>query len=81
MKIDVEESRETRWDTSVAMSDDDEPLIPRMPNQGKSIIRWDMDNYLVDLVQRKPKPHSQSVSLIHGKKDHTMPSLTFQKKK
>ena len=36
MKRDVEESRETRWDTSVAMIDDDEPLIPRMPNQGKS---------------------------------------------
>ena len=33
---DVEESRETRWDTSVVMSDDDEPLIPRMPNRGKS---------------------------------------------
>ena len=36
MKSGVEESRETRWDTSVVMSDDDEPLIPRMPNQGKS---------------------------------------------
>ena len=36
MKRDVEESRETRWDTSVAMSDDDKPLIPRMPNRGKS---------------------------------------------
>ena len=35
MKRDVEESRETRWDTSVAMSDD-EPLIPRMLNRGKS---------------------------------------------
>ena len=41
MKRDVEESKETRWDTSVAMSDDDEPLIPRMPNRGKSIIRWE----------------------------------------
>ena len=41
MKRDVEESRETRWDTSVAMSDDDEPLILRMPNRGKSIIRWE----------------------------------------
>ena len=36
MKRDVEESRETRWDTSVAMCDDDEPLILRMPNRGKS---------------------------------------------
>ena len=36
MKRNVEESRETRWDTSVAMSDDDEPLIPRMSNRGKS---------------------------------------------
>ena len=27
MKRDVEESREKRWDISVAMSDDDEPLI------------------------------------------------------
>ena len=36
MKRDVEESRETRWDTNVAMCDDDEPLIPRMPNRGKS---------------------------------------------
>ena len=36
MERNVEESRETRWDTSVAMCDDDEPLIPRMPNQGKS---------------------------------------------
>ena len=27
MKWDVEESRETRWDTSIAMSDDDKPLI------------------------------------------------------
>ena len=32
MKRDVEESREIRWDTSVAMSDDDDPLILRMPN-------------------------------------------------
>ena len=40
MKRDVEESRETKWETSVAMSVDDEPLIPRMPNRGKSIIRW-----------------------------------------
>ena len=37
----TEESRETRWDTSVARSDDDEPLIARMPNRGKSIIRWE----------------------------------------
>ena len=44
MKRDVEESRETRWDTSVAMSDDDEPLITKMTNRGKPIIR------------RKPKP-------------------------
>ena len=36
MKRDVEESRETRWDISVAMFDDDEPLIPRMLNRGKS---------------------------------------------
>ena len=36
MKRDVEESRETWWDTSVGMSDDDELLIPRMPNRGKS---------------------------------------------
>ena len=36
MKMDIEESMETRWDTSVAMSDDDEPLILRMPNRGKS---------------------------------------------
>ena len=36
MKRDVEESRETRWDTSVAMSDDDEPLILRMPNRRQS---------------------------------------------
>ena len=41
MKRDVEEGMKTRWDTSVAMSDDDEPLIPRMPNRGKSIIRWE----------------------------------------
>ena len=41
MKRDVEESRETRWDTSVAMCDDDEPLILRMLNRGKSIIRWE----------------------------------------
>ena len=41
MKRDVEESKETRWDTSVAMSDDEKPLILRMPNQGKSIIRWE----------------------------------------
>ena len=36
MKMDVEERRETGWDTSVAMCDDDEPLISRMPNRGKS---------------------------------------------
>ena len=36
MKRDVEENRETRWDTSVAMGDDDEPLITRMPYRGKS---------------------------------------------
>ena len=36
MKRGVEESREARWDTSVVMSDGDEPLIPRMPNRGKS---------------------------------------------
>ena len=36
MKRDLEENRETRWDTIVAMSDDDESLIPRMPNRGKS---------------------------------------------
>ena len=44
MKRDVEESKETRWDTSVVMSDDNEPLIPRMPripNQSKLIIRWE----------------------------------------
>ena len=41
MKRDVEESREIRWDTCVAMSDNDEPLIPRMPNRSKSIIRWE----------------------------------------
>ena len=41
MKRDVEESRETRWDTSVAMSDDDEPLILRMTNRSKSILRWE----------------------------------------
>ena len=39
MKRDVEESREIRWDTSVSMSDDDEPLIPRMPNRGKSPVK------------------------------------------
>ena len=42
MKRGVEESRETWWDTSVAMSDDDEPLIPRMPNRSKSIIRREL---------------------------------------
>ena len=36
MERDVEENTEIRWDTSVAMSDDDEPLIPRMPNRDKS---------------------------------------------
>ena len=36
MKKDVEESREKRWDISVAMCDDEEPLIPRIPNRGKS---------------------------------------------
>ena len=36
MRRDVEESREIRWDTSVAMCDDDEPLTPRIPNRGKS---------------------------------------------
>ena len=41
MKKDVEESREIRWDTSVAMSDDEEPLISGMPNRSKSIIRWE----------------------------------------
>ena len=73
MKRDVEESREKRWDTSVAMCDDDEPLIPRIPN-------GDMDNDPGHLVQRKPKPHSQCVSRIHGEKDHTMLSPAFQKK-
>ena len=38
MKRDVEESRETRWVTSVAMCGDDEPLIPRIPNRGKSLV-------------------------------------------
>ena len=41
MKRDVEESRETRWDISVAMSDGDEPLILKITNRGKSIIRWE----------------------------------------
>ena len=36
MERDLEESWETKWVISVVMSDDDEPLIPRMPNRGKS---------------------------------------------
>ena len=59
--MSVEENEETSWDKSVAMCDNDEQLIPLTPNRSKSLYdgSGDIDNDLRNLVQRKPKPHSQ----------------------
>ena len=70
----VEENGETNWDTNIAICDNDEQLILRTTNQSKSLYdgNGDVDNDLGNLVQRKPKPHSQCVTQIHGEKDHSM---------
>ena len=62
--MDVVENGGTSWDRNVAMCDNDEQLIPRMPNRSKSLYggNGDIDNDPVDLVPRKPKPHSQCVT-------------------
>ena len=74
---------ETSWETSVAMCDNDEQLILRTTNQSKSLYdgNGDVDNDSGNLMQRKPKPHSQCVTQIHGKKDRTMLSPDSQRKK
>ena len=65
---------ETSWETSVAMCDNDEQLILRTANQRKSLYdgNGDVGNDPGNLVQRKPKPHSQCVTQIHGEKDRSM---------
>ena len=78
----IEENEETSWDKSIAMCDNDEQLILRMPNRSKSLYdgSGDVDNDPRSLVQRKPKPHSQYVSQIHGEKDRTMLSPTIRRR-
>ena len=77
----VEENEETSCDKSVTMCDNDEQLIPWMPNRSKSPYdgSGDIDNDPRNLVQRKLKPHSQYVSQIHGEKDRTMLSSTLKR--
>ena len=79
----VKENGETNWDTNITICDANEQLIPRMPNRSKSLYggNGDIDNDPVDLVPRKPKPHSQCVAQIHGEKDRTMLLLDSQRKK
>ena len=64
------------------MCDNDKQLILRTPNQSKSLYdgNGDVDNDPGNLVQRKPKPHSQGVTRTHKEKDHTMLSPNSQKK-
>ena len=78
----VEENEETTWDKSVAMCDNDKWLIPWTPNRSKSLYdkNGDIDYDPRNLVQRKPKPHFQYVSQIHGEKDRTMLSPTLRKR-
>ena len=48
---------ETSWETSVAMCDNDEQLIPRRPNRSNSLYggNSDIDNDPGDLVLRTPR--------------------------
>ena len=64
------------------MCDNDEQLIPQTLNRSKSLYdgSGDIDDDLRNLVQRKPKPHSQYVSYIHGEKDRTMLSPTLRRR-
>ena len=69
----------TSWDRNIAMCDNDEQLISRKENQSKSLYdgNGDVDNDPGNLVQRKPKPHSQCVTQIQGEKDRSMLSPDF----
>ena len=53
-----------------------------MENRSKSLYdgSGDIDNDPRNLVQRKPKPHSQYFSQIHGEKDCTMLSPTLKRR-